>query len=81
MTGVLSKEMQAQAREAAHEELALVEHYCRCARLHLEVANDPVTTMDLIEARSHFAAALRAFSSVREAAIACEKARAREAAE
>ncbi len=59
-------EADAKAREAAHEELALTEHYCRCARLHLQVADDPVTILDLLSARRHFAAALRAFSPIKE---------------
>lgn len=69
MAEALPNNSAALAREDAYENLAVCEHYCRCARLHLEVADDAVTLMDLLHAREHFAAALRAFSPVREAMV------------
>ena len=62
----LTREQAAELREAAHEELALTEHYCQCARMHLQVADDAVTILDLLSARDHFTVALRAFTPIRD---------------
>ena len=67
MSDALTKDEAAELREAAFEELALTEHYCRCARMHLQVADDPVTVMDMLRARDHFTAAIRAFAPIRQA--------------
>jgi hypothetical protein len=67
MADALPKEIAAKARQDAFENLAICERYCRCARQHLELADDVVVIMDLLRAREHFAAALRAFAPIREA--------------
>jgi hypothetical protein len=57
----------AYARDETHALLATAEHYCRCARLHLEIADDAVALYDIIGAQEHFALALTAFKPVRDA--------------
>lgn len=59
----------ADAREDTRANLAIAEHYCRLARGHLEIADDPVALMDIQSARIHFAAAIDAFKPVRRAMI------------
>lgn len=57
----------ADAREEAYQNLGAVAHYCRCAQMHLEIADDPVAFYDLVAVRTYFKAAIRAFEPVRAA--------------
>lgn len=61
------------ARAETHRLLGAVAHYCHCAQLHLEIADDPVAIWDLTAARNHFKSAIRAFEPVRAAIRAAAK--------
>lgn len=60
------KEQAAQARQDAHETLALAEHYSRCARLHLEIGDDTGTIWDLQNFADAARRAIRAFQPIRD---------------
>lgn len=53
------------AREETWRLLQSAAHYCRCAQLHLEAADDAVTLYDMRAAREYFVAAIRQFEPLR----------------
>jgi dsDNA-specific endonuclease/ATPase MutS2 len=55
----------ADARQEVWRLLQSVSHYCHCAQLHLEVADDLVALYDMQSARAHFISAIQAFEPVR----------------
>ena len=66
-TNVAPPDDLADAREETWRLLGAVAHYCRCAQLHLEVADDAVTLYDMRSAREYFISAIRTFEPVRAA--------------
>ena len=59
----------ADRREETHRLLQSVAHYCRCAQLHLESADDEVAIWDMAAARDYFHSAIRTFEPLRELVI------------
>ena len=57
----------ADAREETYRLLGSVAHYCRCAQIHLEIADDPVAFYDIVAARGYFISAIRALEPIRAA--------------
>lgn len=57
----------ADAREETYRLLQSVAHYCHCAQMHLEVADDGGALWDFSHAKQYFASAVRRFEAVRAA--------------
>lgn len=73
MSGVISEQLAAKAREESHTNLALAEHYARLARGHLEIADDPGARWDLLRFEESARAALSQFKTVRAIMAARQK--------
>lgn len=69
MTAPLDPEDLANARVEAFKLLGTTAHYCRCAQMHLQVADDSVALLDLHAVRTHLSAALREFKIIQRGII------------
>ena len=66
MSRPLTSESLAAAREETYALLGSVAHYCRCAQMHLEVADDAVALLDLVTAWGYFHRARAVFKPIRQ---------------
>jgi len=64
---LLNQDDLAEARKEAWRLLQSTVHYCRCAQMHLQSADDPVAIWDITAARDYFKSAWETFEPVRAA--------------